>query len=203
MARIYAITSTTTVATVSGTVAAAASALVAAGLYQFVSSTACWIRQGTSKTITCVAKANLVDGETIKITYNGTTVTYEFDVNGTGVTAGNIQVNVSADTTAATVAARLKTAIDANQGTVLTTTNPGAGVLTVDRPDSIDLTITEQVADAGFTIGTGVMQATAGAGSQYLPANVVVMLKGAQGGQLGVIQDAAGGKSSTTRLMVE
>lgn len=202
MARIFLVTSTTTTATVSGTAAAAASALDPVGDYQFVSTTACWIRQGTSKTITCIAKASLVDNtDFITITVNGAAVSYAFDVDGLGVPAGFVQVNVSADTTAATVAARLRTAILANQ-TTLTVTDMGSGVLTVDLPDSQSLAVTETVANAGFTIGTGIMQATAGAGSAFIPASFPVLLKGAQGAQLGVIQAAAGGTSSNTRVMI-
>lgn len=203
MARIYPITSSTVTATVSGTVAAAHTNLQSNVTYMFSSTTDCWIRQGTSKTITCVAQANMVDTDFITITINGVAVVYEFDKAGNGVTAGRVQVNISTDTTAATVAARLATAIGANQS-ALTVTNPGAGVLTVDLPESTGLTITENVGDAGFTIGTGIMQATAGTGSMFVPTSMAgVLLNGKRGGQLGVIQAAAGGTSSTTQCLVD
>lgn len=201
MARIYLVTSTTTTGTVGVTPVAAAAALADPGDYQFVSTTACWIRQGTSKLVTCVAKANLLDTDYVTITVRGVAVTYEFDTAGNGVTAGRVQVNVSADTTAATVAARLRTAILANQS-ALTVTDPVNGTLILDLPDATALTITETVADAGFTIGTGIMQATAGAGSAYIPANLPVLLQGTLGGQLGVIQATAGGTSATTRVRI-
>ncbi len=193
---LFPLISTTVVATVGGSAVAAASALLNGVSYVFSSSTNCWIRQGSSTLLTLVAKASLVDGETITIAINGATVIYEFDVNGTGVASGHVQVNVSADTTAANVAARLKTAINATQ-TTLTVTDPASGALTIDLPDSRALVVTEQVANAGCTVGTGIMQATAGTGSMFIPAGKEWLIDGAKGAQLGVIQDAAGGKSST------
>lgn len=202
MARLFPVTNSSVVASVTATVAAAHSALVAGTDYQFVSSTNCWIRQGSSKLLTVVAKANLIDGETVTITVNGTAVVYEFDVNGTGVTAGRVQVNVSADTTAATVAARLKTAINANQAT-LTVTDPLNGTLVIDLPSvNAGLSISDTVADAGFTNATGTMQATAATGSMFVPAGYVVLLNGSRGGQLGVLRDSADGKSSTAPVMI-
>lgn len=195
-------TGDSTVATVGGTAVSLASTLLADTPYAVVSSTACWLRQGTAKLVTCVAKASMVDTDFITITAVtaggvSSTKVYEFDTAGDGVTAGRVQVNISADTTAATVAARLKTAIEANQNTVRVV-DPGNGTLIIDIADSPNLTITEDVADAGFTIGAGIMQASAAAGSMYLPANTVVVLDGSRGAQLGVIQDAAGGKASCT-----
>jgi hypothetical protein len=201
MARIFLVSSASVAATVGATTVAAHTALAAAGDYQFASTTNCWIRQGTSKLVTCATKANMVDGETLVIVAGTSTKTYEFDVNGTGVTAGNVQVNISGATTAASVAVILRTAILANQ-TALTVTDPTNGTLIVDLPDSTSLTITDTVAHASFTIGTGIMQATAGTGSTFVPANYPVLLKGVLGGQLGVIQNAAGGTSSTTRVMI-
>lgn len=201
MARIFAIPSASTVASVGASAVVASSSLAASASYQFASNTACWIRQGMSKLVTCVAKANLVDGETLVITVNGVAVTYEFDVDGTGVTAGRTRVNVSTDTTAATVAARLRTAILAAQP-ALTVTDPTNGTLFVDLPLSRSLTIAENVANAGFTIATGTMQATAGTGSMYVPANAPILLTGDLGEHLGVIQDATSGKASTTRVMI-
>jgi hypothetical protein len=201
MARIHLVTSTSVAASVAGTTVAAHTALVEAGDYQFVSTTNCWIRQGTSKLLTLVTKANMVDGETLTIVAGTSTEVYEFDVNGTGVTSGNVQVDISGATTAADIAVILRVAILANQ-TALTVTDPANGTLIVDLPDSRSLTITDAVAHASFTVGTGIMQATAGSGSAYIPANVPHLLRGAGGGQLGVIQATGAGTSSTTRVMI-
>ncbi len=57
--------------------------------------------------VTCVAVANLIDGETVPIAGK----TYEFDVAGDGVTGGNVPVDVSALTTASEVASALAMAI--------------------------------------------------------------------------------------------
>lgn len=105
--------------------------------------------------ITCVAKASLVDTDYITI---GDGVTpaklYEFDTAGDGVTAGRIQVDISTDTTAAQVAARLKTAIEANQP-LFTVTDNADGTLTITHkiPGVVgNSTITENVANAGFLV---------------------------------------------------
>ena len=57
--------------------------------------------------VTCVAVANLIDGETVTIAGK----TYEFDVAGNGVAGGNVAVDVSALTTASEVATALALAI--------------------------------------------------------------------------------------------
>lgn len=97
--------------------------------------------------VTCVAVANLIDGETVPIA--GTV--YEFDVAGNGVGGGNTAVDVSTLTTAAEVAGALAAAI--------------VGVGDVDATDNLDGTISlthatpgaagneagsDTVADAGF-----------------------------------------------------
>lgn len=106
-------------------------------------------------TITCVAKASLADTDYVTISDGlRAPALYEFDVTGDGVTAGRVQVNVSAATTAADVAALLKTAIEANQP-VLTVTDAGSGVLTLSHKlyGTIgNVTIAESVANAGFTV---------------------------------------------------
>lgn len=160
--------------------------------YVIVSSTNAYVRQGTAKKITCATQANMADTDYITITHKGTAVTYEFDKAGDGVTAGRVQVNISTDTTAATVAARLKTAIEANQ-TGLRVVDPADGTLTIDAVDTRDLTIIENVAHASFTITAGIMQASAAAGSMILPAGVPFFVEGALGAQLSVLQVSAGG----------
>lgn len=105
--------------------------------------------------ITCVAKAFLFDADYLTIG-DGLSAPklYELDVTGDGVTAGRIQVNVSTDTTAATVAARLRTAILANQP-ALSVTDNADGTLTVAHLISGtvgNVTMTENVANAGFLV---------------------------------------------------
>lgn len=202
--RLFPILSTGVVATVGAAAVAAASAMVDGVDYVLWSTTNCWVRQGTAKLVTCVAKASLVDTDFITITTPLGTKVYEFDTAGNGVTAGRVQVNVSTDTTAATVAARLRTAILANQAE-LRVVDPANGTLQVDLVESPSLTITENVADAGFTITAGIMQASAATGSTFVPAglNPGVLLNGKRGAQLGVIQDAAGGKSCVAQAQLE
>jgi len=184
--------------TVTATAAGLGGALVRGLLYLFTSSTNCWIRQGTGKLITCVTKANLVDTDFITIVHPSVTKIYEFDTAGNGVTAGRVQVNVSADTTAANVAARLRTAILANQATLEVTDNTD-GTLTVVGPDVV-VTITENVANAGFLVAAAVVTTTAADGSMYVPAGTSVALTGDRGPQVGVLRDTADGKASLTQV---
>ncbi len=105
---------------------------------------------------TCVAKASLVDGDYVTVidVTAGTTVLYEFDVAGDGVTGGRTQVDISTDTTATQVATRLRTAILATQATI--TVSQSSGALTLRRELSgtqVTITTTENVANAGFISG--------------------------------------------------
>lgn len=105
--------------------------------------------------ITCVAKASLIDTETLVIGDGiNAPVTFEFDVAGDGVTAGNIQVDVSGDTTAADVAATLAPLITANVPALTVTDNmDGTITLTSKLQGTVgNVTITETVADAGFLV---------------------------------------------------
>jgi hypothetical protein len=101
--------------------------------------------------VTVVAKASLVDGETLTISDGIQTKVFEFDVTGNGVTSGRVSVDVSTDVTAEDVEARLITAIN---GTTLevTAANSGAGKVAVSRDTAGVLTITEAVANGGFTV---------------------------------------------------
>jgi hypothetical protein len=195
--RRYPVTGSGQFVAVASAAAAAASGLVSGRDYVFASSTNCYIRQGTALKITCVAKANFADTDFITIVAGTSTVVYEFDTAGNGVTAGRVQVNISGATTAADVAVILRTAILANQ-TALRVVDPADGTLQVDLVDSRSLAITENVANAGFTITAGVMQASAAAGSTYVPAGTVFDLDGIRGAQLGVIRDTADGRSTVT-----
>lgn len=191
------VTSRSVGAAVSSTTVAAHTAMTDKTDYVFCSSTNCWIRQGTSKLITCATKANSVDTDYITITVEGVALVYELDTSGNGAASGHVAVDISGATTAASIAAILRTAILAHQ-TTLTVTDPTNGTLIVDLPESRNLTITENVAHASFTVGTGIMQATAGTGSMFVPALLPIILDGTQGGQLGVIRNTADGSSSTT-----
>lgn len=182
-----------------GVAAAALGSSMATGIVSmFVSSTNCWIKQGTTKLVTCVAKANLAEGDYVTIAIDdGLTVAYEFDLAPNGVVAGRVVVDVSADTTAAEVAARLRTAILANQAT-LTVTDNVDGTLTITAPNKI-MTITETVVNAGFLVANAIVPAAAAAGSMYVPANVIITLDGKQGAQLGVIRATVDGSASLTK----
>lgn len=106
-------------------------------------------------TITCTIKANYVDTDYMTVGDGiSPAKVYEFDTAGDGVTTGRVQVDISTDTTAATVAARLRTAILANQPSLSVTDN-GDGTLTVVHNWSGsggNVTMTENVADAGHTV---------------------------------------------------
>lgn len=181
----------------SSTAIEAATGLLSDTPYMVMATSACWIRQGTAKLFTCATQANMADTDTLVITTATSTKTYEFDKAGNGVTAGNVQVNISTDTTAATVAARLRTAILASQ-TELRVVDVGAGLLHVEIGASRTLTVTENVAHASFTVTAGIVQASAASGSMFLPASAIAVIDGSRGAQLGVIRDAADGKISAT-----
>jgi hypothetical protein len=106
-------------------------------------------------TITNVAKANYDDtGDTVTISDGFTAVVYEFDFDGDGASGSNVAVNISAATTAESVALLLKTAIEANQP-LFTVTTDGSGVVTLTQKmvgTAGNVTITEAVTDAGFLV---------------------------------------------------
>lgn len=109
-----------------------------------------------------IAKANFVDGEKFVLN-DGTNpaVTFWIDKSGTYVPSGgydstNIEVDISADTTADEVALTAKTAIN-GVGTSLKITGGTISSGKLDLENDVfgtqgNQTITETVADAGFTI---------------------------------------------------
>lgn len=106
-------------------------------------------------TITAVAGANLVDGETFTLNDGINTPTvFEFDSGG-GVTGGNVAVTFTGGDSAATVAAAIQGAINGVGSTLLITASSGGGAvtnLTHDRGGTVgNRAITDTVADAGFT----------------------------------------------------
>lgn len=172
--------------------------MVASKQYLFVSSTACWIKQGTTKLVTCATLADMVDGETLTIAIsNGLTVVYEFDKAANGVAAGNVSWTAGAGT-AAQNAATLKTAIDGTAQDTLVVTDNADGTLTITAPDQ-HATFSDTVAHASFTIANTHPPAAAADGSMFVPAALVITLDGNNGPQLGVLRDAADGKCSLTR----
>lgn len=105
--------------------------------------------------ITCATKANLVDGETVTVG-DGLAAprVFELDVAGDGVAGTNVQVNVSTDTTAADVAARLATAITANVP-ALSVVDNADGTLSVTHKWSGaggSVPISDTVAHASFLV---------------------------------------------------
>lgn len=194
---ITALTSTSDSSTVTASLTALGGALAQKQTYLYTASTNSWIRQGTAKLVTCVTKALLVDGEFLTVALSSSTKVYEFDVTGNGVTMGRVQVNISTDSTAAQVATRLRTALLANQASLEVTDNSD-GTLTVVAPDAV-MAVTENVANAGFTVGAATMTAAAADGSMFVPAGFSVTLNGDQGPQLGCLRDTADGKASLTR----
>lgn len=117
-----------------------------------------WVPAGgvaATGSITCVAKSNLVD-ETDYITIGdglSAPKRYTFDVAGDGAVTG-IAVNVSTDTTAAQVAARLKTAIEANQPAIAVTDNADGTLSLAHKLAGVigNVTIAENVAHASFAV---------------------------------------------------
>jgi len=127
-----------------------------------------------SGTITCVAKASLVDGETFTLHDGYGPLVFEFDVDGSGVlVASNQRINVLTDTTAEEVETRAITAINAAthlDGTAIkiTAANGGSGIiaLTNDVSGSVgNQLIAESVASTSF-VATNM---TGGGGSYLIP----------------------------------
>lgn len=128
--------------------------------------------------ITVVAQANLVDGETFTIDDGvNPALTFEYDVAGNGVGGGNRTVDVSGDTTVGqvqvTTIAAIQSAIDADllDLTVEEGEDPGVILLTntaIGAAGNVD--ITETVTDGGFVVDgmSGGVDAGALTGAQAL-----------------------------------
>ena len=107
-------------------------------------------------TITTVAGSLLVDGETFTLNDGTNTATvFEFDSGG-GVGGGNIAVPFTGGDSAATVAAAIQTAINGVGATLFITASSGGGAVTNLVNDVMgtvgNVTITDTVADGGFTV---------------------------------------------------
>src|SRR3990167_1863205 len=139
--------------------------------------------------ITTVAKANLVDAETFVLDDGPTSVTFEFDVNGTGVSGGNTAVNVSTDTTAADVRDRIITAINASALTIVASNGGAATVTLVNSVPGTDgnTTSSETVVDGGFAITNmsgavdGFKLSTTAAGVEIRGDRCLLMVKSTAG----------------------
>lgn len=181
---------------VASTASALGAGLAAHMTYVLVSTTNAWIRQGSTYLLTCTTKANAVDGDKYVITIDGVAKTYEMDTVPNGVTSGNVLVDISAATTAASVAAILRTAILANQSSLVVTDNSD-GTLTITAPIKT-MTIVEQVSHASGLAAVAAVPAAAAAGSMFIPANVQVLITGSLGPQIGIIRNTADGSASLT-----
>tara|TARA_Y100000310_G_scaffold328163_1_gene395806 strand:- start:13574 stop:16222 length:2649 start_codon:yes stop_codon:yes gene_type:complete len=113
------------------------------------------VATAAARALTCVAKASLVDGETVTIGDGVTSVIFEFDLPPDGVGGGNTVVDVSADTTDAEVAARLGAAIDAS-ALDISVASYAVGVINLvhDTAGAAGtITIADTVVNAGFAAG--------------------------------------------------
>lgn len=172
--------------------------LEAGKVYELVSNTACWIKQGSAMVITCATKAEFIDNETLTITVDGVDTIYDFDTDGVNDgDADHTRVNISAETSAANVAVILAAAIAATQ-TDLDVTDNLDGTIKVVKVGGT-LTMSNTVADITFAhaAGTG-LAATAGSESTYTPANFSRYLDPKYGPTVSIIRDAASGKASLT-----
>lgn len=105
-------------------------------------------------TITAVAGANLVDGETFTITNRrGVKVTFEFDSN-TAVTAGNVAVTFAGGDSSTTVATAIAAAISAQTNLGLASVGVVATVTNTARLSGPDwnAAVVETVANGTFAV---------------------------------------------------
>lgn len=104
--------------------------------------------------ITCVTNANMADTDFVTISTGvGKPTVYEYDKSANGVTAGRVSWTAGAST-AADVAATLRTAILANQSELSVTDNTDGTLTLAHRWPGAggNNTITETVANAGFLV---------------------------------------------------
>jgi len=126
-------------------------------------------------TLVCVAKASLVDGETFTLHDGYGPLTFEFDVDGSGVLVqGNVRINVSSDTSATEVGARAETAIDAAthaDGTSfrISATNSAGTVALIH--DATGFAGNQQSFDSVANTGFSITDMRGGGGSYSLPPN--------------------------------
>jgi len=192
------ITSESLEVAVTSTHAEFAAQMYASGVFMLVSSTACWFKQANpTATIVCDTNANMADGDTVTINdgINSAKV-YEYDKAADGVAGSN--VTWTAGTTAATVATNLAAAINASPPNASVVATVSGATVTVKSTIG-NLTTTKSSA-SGMTVAY-TPQASAAAGSAYIPANTPVFLDGRLGSNCSIIRDAADGKASLTHCL--
>ena len=180
MSTLAPITSTSLEAACGASGAAVASNLNASGfvgqyLYEYGANVASWISQGIAATV--FTADSTVAGGTFTVTAGHKLVT--------GMA---LQVSTSSALPTGLSAATTYWAI------VLTSTTFQLATTRANALAGTSLTIS----DDGTGTQTAQAVATAGAGSMYVPAGVVVVLDGANGAQVSTIDDGSAGKASVT-----
>lgn len=169
-------------------------ATMASGYWMFVSSTNCWIKQGSpTATIVCDTNANMADGDTVTIADGTTTKIYEYDKADDDVAGGH--VTWAAGTTAASVATNLAAAINAHPPNATVVATASGATVTVTSTTG-NLTTTKSSA-SGMTVAYTPI-ATKATGSMFVPALATLYLDGSKGSNLSVLRDSADGKASLT-----
>lgn len=142
----------------------------------------------SASAVTCVAKANLVNNDYITVTVGSltgetsTTVNFEYKVDGDFVaTEGYTTIDVSAATTATTVAFATAAALRTAFGALISIPAVTTAVLTMTHAYSGSLhmaTVVEHVTDAGFSVAltAGVDGAMVDADVRLLPGRNRVTL---------------------------
>jgi len=105
--------------------------------------------------ITTVATASLVDGETFTLDDGVTAVTFEFDKTPDGVTPGNVAIDISALTTADEVRDAIIGAIQGTGGFGITAADGGAATVSLTHIAGGTIgntTSADTVANAGFIV---------------------------------------------------
>lgn len=124
-------------------------------------------------TIVCPAKASLVDGETFTLHDGYGFLTFEFDVDGSGLlVASNTRIDISTDTTATQVGARVETVIDAATHADGTSFRISATAVTGTVSlihDSTGYVGNQQSFDSVASTGFSITDMRAGGGSYPLP----------------------------------
>lgn len=192
-------TSTSIEVAVTATHAEFAAAMTAGQFWQFTSNTNCWVKQASpTGLITCVANASMADSDFMTINDGiNAAVLYEYDKAGDGVTGGRTAWAVG--TTALTVATNLAAAIRVAQPYITVIDNHD-GTLSLSSVTR-NITLTENVANAGFTATYGPI-ATAATGSMFVAAGVSVYFDGRLGSDVSVLRDTADGKATLTHVFL-
>ncbi len=106
-------------------------------------------------TIQTVTFALMVDAETVTISDGVTSKIYEFDKTGDGVVGGHVTVNISGAVSAQDCANALISAINGSGQTLVAASSNSTGLIALTNTVAGvagNVTITETVANAGFTV---------------------------------------------------